>query len=269
MQQRNYHHHDQHTGGSHHHNHPHSPHTYVTTSRPPSRVVDYRSNYRPPYYVGGGSGGGVVFLIGSLIILPIFIVALILKLSVGAMGLTAASLTTAGVAASAIAFSAATFGIGALAVYGALGLGYLYSSAKECYSSDKNVFDMIKSRVVNEDGVSFKGVMKSIGSVLWTPFLLIGGLAGMGTKAIVNVCTSKSSNSKDISYVIGSGSYANMGSDFIPSQSTTEPKNDKPPVYSKRLFTAVEEDTEKNAHLLDSQTSFTPLYPSIYPTSNQ
>lgn len=264
MEQRNYHRHDQYTGvtgGSHHHNHSHYPHTYVTTSRPPSRVVDYRSNYRPPYY-----GGGVVLLVGSLILLPFFIVVLILKLTVGAMGLTAASLTTAGAAASAIAVSAATFGIGALAVYSALGLGYLYSSAKECYSSDKNVFDMIKSRVVNEDGLSFKGVMKSIGSVLWTPFLLIGGLAGMGTKAIVNACTSKSSDSKDISYVIGSGSYANMGSDFTPSQSTTEPRNDKAPLYSKPLF-EVKEDTESNPHLLDSQTSFTPLYPSIYPAN--
>ncbi|KTD03276.1 hypothetical protein [Fluoribacter gormanii] len=274
MAYQNHHRHDQftgviHSGGGHHHNHHHAPnvvtrsytpHVQVTTPHAPrfpvssSNTGRYRYHYNQGNYAGTGA-----LLIGSFIILPIIIFALIAKFSMGAM---AASAGVAGAgAASAIALNAATFGIGALVLYGALGLVSLYSSAKECYSSDKNVFDMIKSRVVNEDGLSFKGVMKSIGAVLCSPFLLIGGLAGMGVKAAVNARTSKSSGSEkqDVGSEI-TGSYSEMGSDFLPQKKATYGK-DTNPIHSK-VFSDDSSEVQ-DLHLLNSQTSFTPLYPVV------
>ncbi|PWY57492.1 hypothetical protein DGG96_01900 [Legionella qingyii] len=236
--------------------HAHAPTPSVT--RASYNAHDYTYYSRRSHYAGTGA-----LLIGSFIILPIIIFALTVKF---AFGLAASSLTTAGVAgagaAGAIALSAATFGLGALVLYGALGLVSLYSSAKECYRSDKNVFDMIKSRVVNEDGLSFKGVMKSIGAVLWSPFLLIGGLAGMGAKAAVNARASKSSGSEkqDVGPEI-SGSYSEMGSDFHPQKKTTY-GNDENPIHSK-VFADPSSSEVPDLHLLNSQTSFPHLYPLV------
>ena len=263
-----------HSGGAHHHHHQgprvitqpytpvvttsYNPRGHFHTSRSPQLAVVSTPGYRSNYYYSGGAG----VLVGSLIILPIIVLALIFKLT---MGFTAASLTTAGVAgagvAGAIGLNVATFGIGALVLYGALGLVSLYSSAKECYRSDKNVFDMIKSRVVNEDGLSFKGVMKSIGAVLWSPFLLIGGLAGMGVKAATNACTSKSPNTeKDEVDLHITGSYTEMSSDFPPKNSTTS-RIDVEPTYSE-LYSKTSSELPAR-HLLDSQTSFDTLYAPV------
>ncbi|WP_454780670.1 hypothetical protein [Legionella sp. WA2022007384] len=259
-----------HSGGAHNHHHQgprvitqpytpvvttsYNPRVHVHTTRSPQLAVVSTPGYRSNYYYSGGTG----VLVGSLIILPIIVLALIFKLT---MGFTAASLTTAGVAgagvAGAIGLNVATFGIGALVLYGALGLVSLYSSAKECYKSDKNVFDMIKSRVINEDGLSFKGVMKSIGAVLWSPFLLLGGLAGMGVKLAVNARTSKSSSTEQDEVDLDiRGSYTEMSSDFPPQNSKT-PRKDVEPIYSE-LYTKASSDVS-GSYLLDSQTSFDTL----------
>ncbi|KTD55676.1 transmembrane protein [Legionella santicrucis] len=178
----------------------------------------HHGRYHRHYYNTSGWGFGSL-LIGSMIVIPIILIALILKLTVGAfhfatasmaatglvgakMGISAgigAGVSTTGVGASmgsALAFSTA-LGIGALFVYSAIGMLYLYSSAKECYTNNKNVFYMLKSQVVNEDGLSFTGAVKSIGAILWSPFLLLGGLAGMGVKVVVQTYNSRFSQLKE------------------------------------------------------------------------
>ncbi|KTC88547.1 hypothetical protein [Legionella cincinnatiensis] len=174
----------------------------------------HHGRYHRHYYNTSGWGFGSL-LIGSMIVIPIILIALILKLTVSAfhfattsmaatglvgakMGISA-GISTSGVGlgmGSTLAFSTA-LGIGALFVYGSIGMLYLYFSAKECYSNNKNVFPMFKSQVVNEDGLSFTGAVKSIGAILWSPFLLIGGLAGMGAKAVVQTYHSRFSQSKE------------------------------------------------------------------------
>ncbi|AWN73784.1 hypothetical protein LEAN103870_08855 [Legionella anisa] len=246
---------------------PYNPRVEVRTT--PRVRTGYNHHYHDHSYSSTGRGGRVLF-VGFFILLPIVVIAAILSSTLGAMSLTTASLTTAGAGAAtagAIAFSASTFGIGALILYGALGLAYLYSSAKECYSSDKNVLDMIKSRVVvTEDELSFKGVMKSIGSVLWSPFLLIGGLSGMAVKAAVNACVSTRSVSSTDKSIQMTESYTWMSGNSLGAQhksgSSRTPK-DVPPVHSELYRTP--ERTENESHLLDSQIQFplsSPLYSS-------
>ncbi|MCE0723155.1 hypothetical protein [Legionella resiliens] len=253
---------------------PYNPYVEVTTSQKPH--VEVRSTgrsynrYQQTHhnhhhsYSSTGRGGRILF-IGFFILLPIVVVAAILSSTLGAMSLTTASLTAAGAgAAGAIAFSASTFGIGALILYGALGLAYLYSSAKECYSSDKNVFDMIKAHVVNEDGVGFKGVMKSIGSVLWSPFLLIGGLSGMAVKGAMNACVSSRSVPPKVEHTQMTESYTWMSTNELGAQhksKSSSKQKEEPPVYSQ-VFTGTPERTEKEHHLLDSQVGF-PVYPTL------
>ncbi|KTD41983.1 hypothetical protein [Legionella parisiensis] len=280
------HHHDHVTRGSHQHNpkplYPHievmsshNPYVEVTPRqshvevRTPSRIHNsYQHSHHHNHHSYSSSGrGGRVLFVGLFILLPIVVVAAILSSTLSAMSLTTASLTTAGAGATgAMAFSAATFGIGALVLYGALGLAYLYSSAKECYSSDKNVFDMIKSRVVNDDGLSFKGVMKSIGSVLWSPFLLLGGLSGMAVKAAMSARVSPRSVSTTVVSMEITESYKEMGANGLGSQpSMSSQRKDLPPVHTE-LYSKTREESEEH-HLLDSQVSF-PLYPSIYSSNN-
>lgn len=194
----------QHPSQSQNQNHYHGHHPAVVVHRGHDdgyhhdHIDDYRSHhdyhipgdYRHPQvtHYRSSSWGARGTLIAALIFIPIVIVALIANTVTSAVSATSMATFGATATGSALALStAATFGLGLLIAYGVIGLGCLYSSAKECYSSDRNVFDMLKSRVVNEDGLSFKGVMKSIGAVLWSPFLLVGGLAGMGVKVAVAV----------------------------------------------------------------------------------
>lgn len=281
------HHHDHVTHGAHQHGHnpqyslyPHvevtpfrnNPHVEVTPRKPhvevrtTSRVHNgYHHHHHNHHSYSSTGRGGRVLLVGFFILLPIVVVAAILSSTLGAMSLTTASLTTAGAgAAGAMAFSAATFGIGALALYGALGLAYLYSSAKECYSSDKNVFDMIKSRVVvTEDELNFKGVMKSIGSVLWSPFLLLGGLSGMAVKAAVNACVSTRSVPPTVERAQITESYTVMSNNDLQSKSSHNMRKDVVPVYSE-LYSKIPKGGEEERHLLDSQVSFPLPYTSLH-----
>ncbi|KTD74014.1 hypothetical protein [Legionella tucsonensis] len=269
------HHHDRVTRGTtHQHGHkpPYHPlypqitptHNHVEVRTPSRGYNSYRHNHHHHNHSYSSTGrGGRILFVGFFILLPIVVIAAILSSTLGAMSLTTASLTAAGAgAAGAMAFSASIFGIGALVLYGALGLAYLYSSAKECYSTDKNVFDMIKSRVVNEDGLSFKGIMKSVGSVLWSPFLLMGGLSGMAIKAAVNVCASTRSESPTEVSIEMKESYKGMGEYGLGSQpSKSSQREDELPVHTD-LYHKTREGSEKEHHLLDSQVSF-PLYPTL------
>ncbi|ARB91899.1 hypothetical protein [Legionella longbeachae] len=179
----------------------------------------HHGRYHRHYYNTSGWGFGSL-LIGAMIVTPIILIALILKLTVGAFHFATTSMTAAGfvgakmgisagigagvsattgsgvVMGSTLAFSTA-LGIGALLVYGTIGMLYLYFSAKECYINNHNAFHMFKSQVVNEDGLSFTGAIKSIGAILWSPFLLIGGLAGMGARAVAQTFNSRFSQSKE------------------------------------------------------------------------
>ena len=140
-----------------------------------------------PRYYGNQAGEGLtLMLIGGLIGSPfLFYFGLFQYMTAPVYYYSAGLVATSG-AAAAVGVSAATIlGIGALVTYGAVGLGYLYFAAKDAYNGDKSLVDIIKSRVFNEDGWSFKGVMTSIGAILWSPFLLLGALAGMGVKATV------------------------------------------------------------------------------------
>ncbi|KTC79049.1 hypothetical protein [Legionella cherrii] len=282
--------HDQYTGyrgvGSQvtvdsHHHHQHNPspsnptvhvHTPVYPPISPVRVIPQTTveifprrrgySYPQSYSTGPGWGSGA-FLILAFVVAPIFVLALILKLTLGAVGLAATSLTAAGVtgasAAGAMALSVGTLGtlgIGALAFYAILGFAYLSSSAKECYNSDKNVFEMIKSRVVNEDGLSFMGVIKSIGAVLWSPFLLIGGLAGQGSKFAAKLFPSKSSTATESEpWELKASPYSMLTSDEPANQSRPRSENQREPGNFGQVFSGASTFTDEES-LFKSATSF-------------
>lgn len=165
------------------HVHRHVPTRYYPTGGYVGTGSYPRTNYR------ASSGLGLIG-VGLIIGLPLLV-------GLGLIGfLTTPMIYTAAAATSATMFSAATFGIGALILYGAVGLAYLYSGAQECFKTNKGILGLLKERVVNTDGLSFKGITSSIGAVLWTPFLVLGGLAGMAVKAAVNAF-SGSKTSKD------------------------------------------------------------------------
>lgn len=124
--------------------------------------------------------GLMLMLIGALVGSPFIFWFGFLQYATAPM-----SIAATGVAGGTL-FSVATLGIGALILYGSIGLAYLYSGARECYNTDKGPFDLLKSRITNEDSWSFKGIISLIGTVLWAPFLFIGGVTGMTVKAIVN-----------------------------------------------------------------------------------
>lgn len=86
-----------------------------------------------------------------------------------------------------------SFGIGALILYASIGAAYLYSAALESYKTDKGPLDILKSHLSNQDGLSVKGVINAIGAVLWSPFVVLGGLSGMAVKAIANTFTNSTS----------------------------------------------------------------------------
>lgn len=181
----------------HHHAPMHTPgHAHVHHHAPrytPSHAHVHRhasTRYAPiGGYIGTGpyprthyraSRGLGPIAVGLIMGLPLLVV-------LGLVGFfTTPMIYTAAAATSATVFSAATFGIGALILYGVIGLAYLYSGAQECYKTDNSILGLLKERIVNKDGLSFKGITSSIGAILWTPFLVLGGLAGMTVKAVVN-----------------------------------------------------------------------------------
>ncbi|WP_244940999.1 hypothetical protein [Legionella sainthelensi] len=249
----------------HHHNHPghihvpphvhvnHHPHMH---GHPRVRIFP---PIRPTVHVHRGYGyysSGALLLVAAILI-PAMILALLLSPTAGVAGYAASSMTLgAASVGAATAFSLATFGLGALALYGAIGLAYLYSSAKECYSGNKSMMDMMHSRVVNEDGLSVKGVLKSIGAVVWSPFLLIGGLAGMGVKAAANAYNARKANAQvdePLSQV-----------DEVVQNTTCDPEKDltlsgkkkepTPPFHTKSIFADLDKKTEES---LTHNTSYT------------
>lgn len=235
-----------HVHGNPHMQHMHGhPHVRIFPPIRPSVHV-----HRGYTYYGSGA-----LLIGAAILIPAIILALLLSPTVGVAGYAASSMTLgAASVGAATAFSAATFGLGALALYGVVGLAYLYSSAKECYSGNKSMMDMMHSRVVNEDGLTVKGVLKSIGAVVWSPFLLIGGLAGMGVKAAVNAYNARKSSSKvDEPQVNETVQHTtcdpekNLGL----SRKSNEPTE---PFHTKSVFATLDKKTEEDLILNTSST---------------
>lgn len=91
-------------------------------------------------------------------------------------------------ASSTTLLGLSTLSLSALIVYGSIGVTYMFSGARECYSSDQGPLDLLKSRVTNN------GLVSTLGAILWSPFLLVGGVAGATAKAVVNVFSSKSSS---------------------------------------------------------------------------
>ncbi|KTC89766.1 hypothetical protein OQJ15_01430 [Fluoribacter dumoffii] len=273
-------HHEKFSGGSNYHSHqslppfnphaqvytPYSPHVQVSSRSPGIDYVPLRTVHTPSrrFYSTPSSGSSGIYLLVGMILVPVILVALFLKLTLGGMGYTAASMAATGASAAsasgAMALGAATFGIGALALYGALGFAYLYSSAKECYRSDKNVFAMIKSRVVNEEGFTAKGVLKSIGAVLWSPFLLLGGLAGMGVKAVENARSAKSPVQKTVDTPSELTAFPYTKLTEEPKKENSKPLGQEPIHYPSVLAT----EQEELGNLLESQTlTSSSIYPKI------
>lgn len=214
---------------------------------------------RPAVHVHRGyayySSGAL--LIVAAILIPAMILALLLSPTASVAGYAASSMTLgAASVGAATAFSAATFGLGALALYAAIGLAYLYSSAKECYSGNKSMMDMMHSRVVNEEGFTVKGVLKSIGAVVWSPFLLIGGLAGMGVKAAVNAYNARKSSSQvdePLSHV--DHTVQNTTCDQVNDLSLSgKSKEPTAPFHTKSIFANLDKKTEEE---LTHNTSYT------------
>ncbi|EEZ94593.1 conserved hypothetical protein [Legionella longbeachae D-4968] len=185
------------------------------------------------------------------------ILALLLSPTPGVAGYAASTMTLGATSAgAATVFSAATFGLGALVLYSAIGLAYLYSSAKECYSGNKSMMEMMHSRVVNEDGLTVKGIVKSIGAVVWSPFLLIGGLAGVGIKATVNLFNARKSSAQvdePLSHV--DQLVESPTSDLVKDRNLSEKSNEPTkPVHTKSIFS---EFDKKNDEPLTHNSSYT------------
>lgn len=101
-------------------------------------------------------------------------------------------------ASSATFLGLSTLSLSALVVYGSIGVAYMFSGAKECYSSEHGPLDLLKSRLTNN------GLVSTIGAILWSPFLLVGGIAGATAKTVVNAFSSKPAT--------GNGSSSNTAS---------------------------------------------------------
>jgi hypothetical protein len=100
-----------------------------------------------------------------------------------------------------IAFAAVVSGcfllgiiLSASSLYGIIALGYFISGATECYDKDKGIGNVLKSRFTPEDGLSFTSIIKAIGTCLWIPFFLFGGLCGMAVRAIANLFSGSKKN---------------------------------------------------------------------------
>lgn len=92
------------------------------------------------------------------------------------------------VAASTTTFlGLSTLSLSGLIVYGSIGVAYMFSGARECYNSDQGPLDLLKSRITNN------GLVSTIGAILWSPFLFVGGVAGATAKAVANTFSSKPS----------------------------------------------------------------------------
>jgi hypothetical protein len=103
--------------------------------------------------------------------------------------------TMAIAAATATGSALLSFATGALILYASIGLTYFCSAAHECYKTDKGLLDVLKSRFSNEGGLSAKGIINTIGAVLWSPFLVLGSLSGMAIKSGANAFNSRPSSS--------------------------------------------------------------------------
>jgi hypothetical protein len=137
-----------------------------------------------------------------------------------------ASLMAAGGATATGLTGAAILGVGALVTYAAMGLGYLYFAAKDAYSN-VSIKDIFQSRLMDTSAPSFKGVLSSIGAVLWSPFLLVGALAGMGIRTAVDAYKKRSSTP-------ASSNDSDYGTDNLSKQQgqAKAPQN-HPPLFHK------------------------------------
>lgn len=137
-------------------------------------------------------------------------------------------------------------GIGALILYASIGAAYLCSAALESYKTDKGPLDILKSQLNNQDGLSVKGVINAIGAVLWSPFIVLGGLSGMAVKAIAST--------------------------FTPSTSAPSPTTDKGSSEEqggerrKKCCPTVAADTQ---HKRSQSASYATLIPSLGVTDSQ
>lgn len=243
--------HPGHNHGHHHgHIHAHHPHVHVLPPLYPNRPF-VNVHRRGSYY-----GAGVLLICAAVLIPALIITSMLNAASYAATSMTLGAASVG--AGAAVGFSAATLGLGALLIYGAVGLGYLYSSAKECYSGNKNLMEMMHSRVVNEDGLSVKGVLKSISSVIWSPFLLIGGLTGMGVKAVVNACSKKSSTpivdeSAPKVEETRKPTYAEVVKGLGLSKTGNEPTK---PVHTQSVFTDLKKKGNEEKPTVENQNTF-------------
>jgi hypothetical protein len=119
------------------------------------------------------SGRYLVPILGGFTVLLLVAAALLIPFlnTVGPIGLTSL--------AAASTFSSASFMLGAGFVYCLVGIGYAFSAGKECYEGKKNLATLFKSRII--EGHTVTSIM---GAMIWAPFLVIGGLIGMGANAV-------------------------------------------------------------------------------------
>jgi len=116
--------------------------------------------------------------------------------------------TAAGGISMATSF-AGVLGLLLAAVYGVVGLGYLYCGVKDGYKG-KRVDETVTSRLFNQNGPGFKGLIQSISAAICSPFLILGGFLGKTIKESINaynyrktpenVVKPKASFSRDISF---------------------------------------------------------------------
>lgn len=125
--------------------------------------------------------GVALMFIGLLVSSPIIFWLGFIEYASAPMLLATSSVTLLGLS---------TIALGAIALYGSIGITYLFSGAKECYDTDKSPLGLLKSRIT-ENSFNVKGVINTLGAILWSPFLLIGGISGVAARAVSNAFRSE------------------------------------------------------------------------------
>jgi hypothetical protein len=169
----------------HHHNHYGRRYTLM------SMFDDFYGVYRPWSLRESIIGFGLLIVVVVPIVIILNIIKLISIATAPVVVTTTLTSSLAGAAsisaggAAAVGVTIATLGFAALVMYGIVGVGYLYSAAKEAYNSEKSGLDLVASSFIPQEDWSFRGVLKSAGAVLWLSVMLMGVLSGKAVKAAV------------------------------------------------------------------------------------
>ena len=216
---------------------------------------------------------GVLFGMPSLVLLGFVIkyiaaakaAAAFAVVTVPATKLTAVAATSAAtVGGTALALSAAAIASVAIAgLYVSVGLVNMGFAAREAYKSNETVANLVSSRFYNNDGWTINGVLKSMNTFLFAPFIYLGASMGKGIKlaaeytnssCIAPANTYSTSEENDVTLLENSSTLQCSNSDRQPSKPSQ--KTVQGPARSSLAFFPPEKhDTERSIDLHNNTLS--------------